>query len=291
MIRWAASTMPHRSLDGKSVQDGGRARLRTQGRLQGTCRARRKAAGPHLRRTAPRRGGARPAAGGGRARCPASRSRRPPRHRLPGAARRHSRQNNHLLRHGLVHRLPLFPGRLHFHPAAGPLHGGRSVELPPPTRAGHQGPDGIGHGPLGKVEAPEEDSLSLQHDPSRLPQTSHRRSQQLLGDVETAFTQVGELGIGNEDVALACLLQQQVLQGCLVLQLQIAVDASFVMAAACSCLVSPSPPRPVQDEIRRLAFRPYQACQQPSHLRDCYWNQLLIGAVTAPFFPAPAPDL
>ena len=73
----------------------------------------------------------------------------------------------------------------------------------------------------------------------------------------------------------------------LVLQPQIAGEASFVMAAACSCLVAPSPPRPVQDEIRRMAFRPYQSGEQPSHLRNCYWNQLLIEAVTAPFFPFP----
>ena len=74
-------------------------------------------------------------------------------------------------------------------------------------------------------------------------------------------------------------------QQALVLQSQIAGEASFVMAAACSCLMAPSPPRPVQDEIRRLAFRPYQSGEQPSHLRNRYWNQLLIGAVTAPFFP------
>ena len=180
-----------------------------------------------------RRGEARPAAGDGTARCPASRSRRPPRHRLPGAALRissvpalpgldlqqavqrlslaagglaqtlgrppggsrqghplaksfedryHSpqygclagsrsaRQNEDLLRHGLVDRLPLFPGQFHSHPAAGPVHGGRSVELPPLLGAGHQGPDGIGHGPLSKVEASEKDGLSIQHDPSRLPQ-------------------------------------------------------------------------------------------------------------------------
>ena len=110
-------------------------------------------------------------------------------------------------------RLPLFPGQLHSHPAAGPVHGGRCVELAPLPRAGHQSPDGIGHGSLSKIEAPEEDGLSVQYDPSRLPQTSHRRRQQLLGEVETALTQVDQLSIGSEDVALAGPLQQQVLQG------------------------------------------------------------------------------
>ena len=110
-------------------------------------------------------------------------------------------------------RLPLFLGQLHSHPAAGPLHGGRSVELAPLPKAGHQGPDGIGHGSLSKVEAPKEDSLSIQHDPSRLPQASHRRRQQLLGEVETSSTLLDQLSIVGEDVALAGPLQQQVLQG------------------------------------------------------------------------------
>ena len=89
------------------------------------------------------------------------------------AGPRPARKDEDLLRHGFVDRLPLFPGQLHSHPAAGPVHGGRSVELAPLPRAGHQGPDGIGHGSLGKVEAPKEDSISIQHDPShafrRLP--------------------------------------------------------------------------------------------------------------------------
>ena len=127
----------------------------------------------------------------------------------PGPAR----QDKDLLRHGFVDRLPLFPGQLHSHPAAGPVHGGRSVEPAPLPRAGHQHLDGIGHGPLGKVEAPEEDSLSVQHDPSRLLQAFYRCRQQLLGEVETALAHLDQFGIGNEDVALACLLQQQVLQG------------------------------------------------------------------------------
>ena len=70
----------------------GRVQPRTQEHPQGTCRAQRRAVGSHLRRIAPRRGVVRPAAGGGTARCPALRSRRPPRHRRPGAARR-SRPN------------------------------------------------------------------------------------------------------------------------------------------------------------------------------------------------------
>ena len=71
--------------------------------------------------------------------------------------------------HGLVDRPPLFYGQLHSHPAAGPVHGGRSIEMALLPRAGRQGPDGIGHGPLGKIEAPEEDRLTVQNDPSRLP--------------------------------------------------------------------------------------------------------------------------
>ena len=128
---------------------------------------------------------------------------------VPGAAR----QNEDLLRHGFVDRLPLFPGQLHSHQAAGPVHGGRSVELAPLPRAGHQCPDGTGHGSLSKIEAPKEDSLSIQHDPSCPPQTSHRRRQQFLGEVETALTHLDQLGIRGEDVALVGPLQQQVLQG------------------------------------------------------------------------------
>ena len=82
------------------------------------------------------------------------------------AGSRTAGQNEDLLRHGFVDRLPLFLGQLHSHPAAGPVHGGRSVELAPLPRADHQGPDGIGHGSLSKIEAPKEDSLSIQHDPS-----------------------------------------------------------------------------------------------------------------------------
>ena len=55
--------------------------------------------------------------------------------RLAGS--RPARQDEHLLRHRFVDRLPLFPGQLHSHPAAGPLHTGRSVELPLPPGAGY----------------------------------------------------------------------------------------------------------------------------------------------------------
>ena len=123
------------------------------------------------------------------------------------AGSRTAGQNEDLLRHGFVDRLPLFLGQLHSHPAAGPVHGGRSVELAPLPRADHQGPDGIGHGSLSKIEAPKEDSLSIQHDPSRLPQASHSRRQQFLGEVETALTNLDQLSIGGEDVALVSPLQ------------------------------------------------------------------------------------
>ena len=39
------------------------------------------------------------------------------------------------------------------------------------------------------------------------------------------------------------------------------------MALPGSGLVAPSPPRPGQDEIRQLIFRPYQSGEQPAHLR------------------------
>ena len=48
----------------------------------------------------------------------------------PGPAR----QYEDLLRHGLVDRLPLFPGQFHTHPAAGPVHVGLGVELAPLAR-------------------------------------------------------------------------------------------------------------------------------------------------------------
>ena len=57
------------------------------------------------------------------------------------------------------------------------------------------------------------------------------------------------------------------------------------MALPGSGLMAASPPRPVQDEIRRLAFRPYQTDEQPAHLRDCDGDQLFIGAEVAPFSP------
>ena len=90
--------------------------------------------------------------------------------------------------------------------------GDRNVELAPLPRAGHQRPDGIGHGSLSKIEASKKDSLSIQHDPSRFTQTSHRRRQQLSGEVETAPAHLDQLSIGGEDVALVSPLQQQVLQ-------------------------------------------------------------------------------
>ncbi len=77
------------------------------------------------------------------------------------AGPRAARQDEDLLRHGLVYRLSLLPGQLHSHPAAGPVHGGRSVELAPLSRSGHQVPDAAGHGPFGNIETPEEDSLSI----------------------------------------------------------------------------------------------------------------------------------
>ena len=70
----------------------------------------------------------------------------------------------------------------------------------------------------------------------------------------------------------------------LVLQSQI-IQAPFVVAFLGSGLVAPSPPRPVQDEIRRLVLCPYKAGRQPAHLRDRHWNQLFIRAVAAPFSP------
>ena len=70
----------------------------------------------------------------------------------------------------------------------------------------------------------------------------------------------------------------------LVLQPQIR-QAAFVVAMLGSGLVTPSPPRPVQDEIRRLVFRPYQAGEQPAHLRHREGNQFLIQTEVAPFSP------
>ena len=52
-----------------------------------------------------------------------------------------------------------------------------------------------------------------------------------------------------------------------------------------SGLMSASPPRPGQDEIRQLIFRPYQSGEQPAHLWGRYGNQLFIGTVAAPFSP------
>ena len=126
---------------------------------------------------------------------------------------RSTRQDEDLLGHGPVDRLPLFPGQLHSHPAAGPVHGGRSIEIAPLPGAGQQDPDGTGHASLNKIEATEKDSLTVQHDPSRLAQASHCRCQQFLGEVETAEAHLDQLGIGGEDVALVGPLQQQVLQG------------------------------------------------------------------------------
>ena len=76
----------------------------------------------------------------------------------------------------------------------------------------------------------------------------------------------------------------------LVLQSQIAGEASLVMAAACSCLVAPSPPRPVQDEIWLLVLCPYQSGEQPAHLRYSHGNQFLIGSILAPLSLSPTAD-
>ena len=70
----------------------------------------------------------------------------------------------------------------------------------------------------------------------------------------------------------------------LVLQSQIR-KSPFVVATSGSGLVAASPPRPVQDEIRRLVLCPYKAGQQPAHLRHCHGNQLFVRAVAAPFSP------
>ncbi len=70
----------------------------------------------------------------------------------------------------------------------------------------------------------------------------------------------------------------------LILQSQIRL-APFVMATPGSCLVAASPPRPVQDEIRRLVLCPYEVGQQPAHLGHCHGNQFFIRTVAAPFSP------
>ena len=57
------------------------------------------------------------------------------------------------------------------------------------------------------------------------------------------------------------------------------------MVLAGSGLVAPSPPGPIQDEIRWLFLCPYQASEQPAHLWHGYGNQLFIETVAAPFFP------
>ena len=70
----------------------------------------------------------------------------------------------------------------------------------------------------------------------------------------------------------------------LVLQPQIR-QAAFEVAMLGSGLVAPSPPGPVQDEIRRLVFRPYQAGEQSAHLRHRNGNQFLIQTEVALFSP------
>ena len=40
--------------------------------------------------------------------------------------------------------------------------------------------------------------------------------------------------------------------------------------------MAPSPPRPVQDEVRQLVLCPYKAGEQPAHLRHCHRNQIFI---------------
>ncbi len=70
----------------------------------------------------------------------------------------------------------------------------------------------------------------------------------------------------------------------LVLQSQIR-KSSLVMATPGSGLVASSPPRPIQDEIRQLVLRPYEAGEQSAHFRRCHGNQLFIRAVVAPLSP------
>ena len=70
----------------------------------------------------------------------------------------------------------------------------------------------------------------------------------------------------------------------LVLQSQMK-QAAFVVALPGLGLVPPSPPRPGQDEIRPLFFRPYQAGEQSAYLRDRQGYQRFIRTVAAPFSP------
>ena len=70
----------------------------------------------------------------------------------------------------------------------------------------------------------------------------------------------------------------------LVLQSQMK-QAAFVVALPGLGLVPPSPPRPGQDEIRPLLFRPYQAGEQSAYLRDRQGYQRFIRTVAAPFSP------
>ena len=70
----------------------------------------------------------------------------------------------------------------------------------------------------------------------------------------------------------------------LILQAQMK-QAAFVVALPGPGLVPPSPPRPGQDEIRHLLFRPYQAGEQSAHLRGLQGYQRFIRTVAAPFSP------
>ena len=62
-------------------------------------------------------------------------------------------------------------------------------------------------------------------------------------------------------------------------------STAFVVAFLSSGLVATAPPRLVQDEIRRWAFPPYQAGEQPAHLRYRHGNQFFIGTEVTPFSP------
>ena len=105
-----------------------------------------------------------------------------------------------------------------------------------------------------------------------------------LHGTDLSFANLHGVNFNGTNLQDAVLFAANLEDAYLVLQSQIR-KSSLVMATPGSGLVASSPPRPIQDEIRQLVLRLYEAGEQSSHFRHCHGNQLFIRAVVAPLSP------
>ena len=84
---------------------------------------------------------------------------------------------------------------------------------------------------------------------------------------------------------ILCHVIPDLFRAFLVLQSQIRQEPFEVVLLGAG-LVATSPPRPVQDEIRRLAFRPNKAGEQPAHLGSSHGNWRATAPIPPWYSPA-----